>query len=418
MKESLWQKLRRVRLSDLGHFFLMLAALLPSLLLRRRRPHLWLVCERGAEARDNGYWFFRWLRTEHPEVDAVYAISPGGPDEPRLLASGPSIRYGSFRHWIFYLAAEVNISSQKDGKPNAAVCYLLEVVLPLLKTRRVFLQHGVIMNDLPYLHNENARLSLFCCGAEAEYRFIRDTFGYPEKVVRYTGLCRFDALHDVKTDPSLILILPTWRMELERCRGENGRALFLASDYYRCWNAFLRSPVLSHLLEQTGRRAVFCIHRNLSEYADLFRGSTESIDMPHPPDTDPVIRQDRIRTLFWDEADIGELLRSAAILITDYSSVSMDFAYMGKPLLYYQFDRETFFERHLPKGYFDYQRDGFGPVCPDASCLLSALSALLLCGGKPDEHYLLRMRQFFKLHDRSNCERTFLAILDLLQADQ
>lgn len=39
--------------------------------------------------------------------------------------------------------------------------------------------------------------------------------------------------------------------------------------------------------------------------------------------------------------DVQELLRQSKILITDYSSVYFDFAYMKKPELFYQFDKEN-----------------------------------------------------------------------------
>ena len=121
MDEGLLRKLKMVRLRDLGHVFLFLLALLPAAFLRRKRPHLWLVCEGEREAQDNGYWFFRYLRREQPQVDAVYAVADDAPARERVAELGETVDYGSFRHWILYLAAEVNISSQKSGDPNAAI---------------------------------------------------------------------------------------------------------------------------------------------------------------------------------------------------------------------------------------------------------------------------------------------------------
>ncbi len=48
-------------------------------------------------------------------------------DYENVKKTGKTVKYGSFAHWILYLTAKVNISSQKGGKPNYAVCYLLEV---------------------------------------------------------------------------------------------------------------------------------------------------------------------------------------------------------------------------------------------------------------------------------------------------
>ena len=394
MKESLFAKLKRIRFGDVGHFFLFLFALLPAAVCRRRRPHLWLISEYASEAQDNGFELFRYLRTAHPEVDAIYAIRSDAKDFSKVAALGPTVRYGSFRHWVCYLAAEVNISSQKGGKPNAAVCYLFEVVLGWLKTKRVFLQHGVIKDDLPFLHCEQAKLALFCTSAQPEYEFVRDTFGYPDGVVRLLGLCRFDAYRDVSPDADLVLILPTWRMRLERdCRTAEA---FRASEYYRGWNAFLNDPALDALLRESGKRAVFCVHRNMSRFETCFASDS-----------------DRISVKKWDEVDVPALLKTAAVLVTDFSSVFMDFAFMQKPVVYYQFDRETYRKGHLPEGYFDYQRDGFGPVTETAKDAADALRCVFENGCRMAAPYQQRAERFFPLRDGRSSERTYEAIKEI-----
>lgn len=396
MRESLLQKLKRIRPGDVGHFFLFLLALLPAAIYRRKRKHLWLLCEYASEAQDNAFALFRHLRAKHPEIDAVYAIRRGCPAYGTVAAAGPVVPFGTLRHWIFYLAAEVNISSQKGGKPNAAVCYLFEVVLGWLKNRRVFLQHGVTKDDLPFLHAENAKLSMFCCAAKPEYTFIRDTFGYPEGVVRYTGFCRFDSLLQAEADPDLILILPTWRMWLERdCKTAEA---FGNSEYFRGWQAFLCDPALDALLKETGKRAVFCAHRNVSRFETCFTASS-----------------DRIAVKKWDEVNVPELLKTAAVLVTDFSSVFMDFAFMKKPVVYYQFDRENYRKGHLPTGYFDYERDGFGQIADTEAEAVKALSGVIADGMRLAPEYEARVDRFFTLRDANASERTTEAIKELIE---
>ena len=397
MKESLLQKLKRIRPGDVGHFFLFLFALLPAAIYRRRRPHLWLLCEYANEAQDNAFALFRHLRAAHPEIDAVYAIARRSPEARTVAAIGPTVAFGSFRHWIYYLAAEVNISSQKGGKPNAAVCYLFEVVLGLLKNRRVFLQHGVTKDDLPFLHAENAKLSLFCCAAQPEYEFVRDTFGYPEGAVRLLGFCRFDELTGAEPDRDLVLILPTWRMWLERtCRTA---ADFRNSEYFRGWQAFLDDPALDRALESTGAHAVFCVHRNMSRFETSFTSASS-----------------RVKVCRWDAVSIPALLKRAAVLVTDFSSVYMDFAFMEKPVVYYQFDRETFRKGHLPVGYFDYERDGFGPVTETAGAAIDALIARIKDGCRMEPLYADRAARFFPLRDANSSERTTTAIREIIES--
>ncbi len=395
MRESFFKKLKRIRPGDIGHFFLFLLALLPAAIYRKRRKHLWLLCEYAAEAQDNAFALFRYLRENRKDIDAVYAIKKHASAADAVKAIGPVVPFGSLRHWVYYLAAEVNISSQKGGKPNAAVCYLLEVVLGWLKNKRVFLQHGVTKDDLPFLHAENAKLSLFCCAAKPEYEFIRDTFGYAPGVVQYTGFCRFDALLDAKPDPDLVLILPTWRMWLERdCKTAEA---FRESEYYRGWQSLLNDPALDALLSRTGKRAVFCVHRNVSKFEACFTSASE-----------------RIAVKKWDEVCVPQLLRDAAALVTDFSSVYMDFAFMKKPVVYYQFDRETYRKGHLPTGYFDYERDGFGPIAETVPDAIDTLRGVIENGCRMAAHFEERVDRFFTLRDRNSSARTTEAIEKML----
>ena len=61
-------------------------------------------------------------------------------------------------------------------------------------SRRVFLQHGVIYNDVSAaLHKGITGLDLFVTSSPAEARFVKQRMGYG-KEVRVLGLPRFDTL--------------------------------------------------------------------------------------------------------------------------------------------------------------------------------------------------------------------------------
>ena len=76
---------------------------------------LWIVSERGSDARDNGYHFFKYLRTEHPEINAVYIIKKDAPDRKKVAPLGQLVEYGSFRHYLCFLLAKVRVSTHIDG---------------------------------------------------------------------------------------------------------------------------------------------------------------------------------------------------------------------------------------------------------------------------------------------------------------
>lgn len=397
MDDSFFTRLTRIRPNDIFHIFKFISAWPIACIYRRLRRHLWLLCEYETEARDNAFYLFSYLREKQPQIDAVYAISHRGKDFYKVKSLGEVVEYGSWKHWLYYIAAEINISSQKGGKPNAAVCYALEVS-GIWKNKRAFLQHGVIKDDLPFLHYKKTRMRLFSCAAKPEYEFVRDTFGYPDNYVRYLGLCRFDILHTVQADPNLILVAPTWRNYLYFIKGTPGNQSqeFLSSDYYQKWDSLINSPQFLELIHRYGKRVIFCPHRNMQSYSSLFICSDPAVSI-----------------LPWEQADITDLIHQATMLITDYSSIFMDFAYMKRPILYYQFDFKKFRKQHMSQGYFDYHRDAFGPICENQEQLLIELTVLLERGCQIDAVYQERQRQFFPVYDQKNCERTYMAIKEV-----
>ncbi len=396
MEQSFLEKLKRVKWTDLIHIFKFLLALPIACFLRRKRSDLWLLCDTQLEARDNAYWLFRYLRKEHPEQDAVFAISMKSPDYARVKELGEVVEFGSLRHWIYYLAASKNISSQKMGKPNAAICYVLEIY-GILKNTRVFLQHGIITADLSFLYYEHTKMRLFVTSTQAEWQYVNDTYHYPAGYVQKLGLCRFDGLHDSQTDKKQILLMPTWRMYIRNeLTGDNASrrsAQFMETDYYRYWEAVLAHPALATLLEEKDLHVVFYPHREMERFLQCFH-----VDDP------------RIRIAGWPDDDVQELLKRSAFLVTDFSSVAMDFAYMKKPLVYYQFDNEKFRSSHHGVGYFDFEKEGFGPVVTSPDEVVRLLAQAADKEFANDPLYLGRHEAYFDLWDDENCKRNYEAI--------
>lgn len=396
---GLREKFEMVKFHDILAGFTFLAAIPQAMMLRRKRPDLWLICEDEKEARDNGYWLYRYMRLQHPEQDCVYAIDEQSVDYNKVKDLGEVIPYGGYKHWVYYLAARKNISSQKGGKPNAAICYVLEV-FGLMKNKRAFLQHGITINDVPWLHYCNTKMSLFVCGAKKEYECIRDTFGYPENAVKYLGFTRFDGLHNFEVKKDQILVMPTWREWIatptSKSKELDDMTSFTSTEYFQQWNAFLNSEKISALLEKYQMQMVFYPHRNMQKYLGEF--STAS---------------DRIVIADWKKYDVQGLLKNSAFLITDYSSIFMDFAYMRKPMLYYQFDQEKFRRGQYNEGYFSYRKDGFGPFCETLDEVAENLETYMARGLQSDPVYLQREEDFFPLWDTDNCRRNYEAIRDM-----
>ena len=366
-------------------------ALFPIALLKYRDREIWLVSERGADARDNGYHFYKYLREKHPEVEAYYMITADSADRRKVEALGNVVLRGTLQHYLLFIAAEHKISTHIVGYSPWIYFYFRFGSWLLWKGKRIFLQHGVIKDNLTGLYREKTNVDIFICGAKPEYDYVSANFHYDDEV-KYTGLARYDALHDAKTKDQ-ILLMPTWRIFLGNCTERE----LAKSDYVTKWNAVLRDPRLLAVLKQAGKTLMFYPHYEVQKnYLHLFSSDDPSV----------VIAD-------FDHYDVQQLLKESQLLVTDYSSVFFDFAYMKKPCVYYQFDEERFFTGHYQKGYFDYREMGFGEVLTEHDALVDAIIGYLESGCQMKEEYAQRIEGFFPLHDTRNCERIFKEIQKL-----
>ena len=357
-------------------------------LLPFRRKHVWLVCERGTDARDNGYHMFRYLRTQHPEIDAWYIITRDSADYDKVAQYGNVVIAGSLKHWILYISSEKILTAFEPHFCPSKSYAFYRYVKRKNHQIEVFLQHGVIANDFPIYHRDRSLLDIFICGAKPEYDFISSTFGYKNGEVRYTGLARFDALHDVKTKRQ-ILIMPTYRKWF---RDQTEKEVS-ESRYVRLWNSFINNPRLAEAAEKNDVDVIFYPHQLMQQHVSMFTSSNP-----------------RIIVADYLHYDVQPLLKESLMLISDYSSVQFDFAYMGKPQLYYQFDEAEVFSRHYGRGYFDYRETGFGEVVTTEEELLETVVEYLGNGCELKPFYRSRIEGFFPLHDTHNCERIFREI--------
>ena len=85
-----------------------------------------------------------------------------------------------------------------------------------------------------------------------------------------------------------------------------------------------------------------------------------------------------------------------------------DFAYLGKPIIYAQFDQNEFFggNHAYSKGYFDYKKDGFGEIANNLEATINLLISYIQNDCKIKDEYKKRIDKFFAYRDHQNCERT------------
>ena len=368
-----------------------------SLFLKNKPQYkdLWLIAERKTDARDNGYWFFKYLCENQKHINCAYIIDCNSPDFQKVKSLGRTIQPNSFEHYVAFACSKVKVSSHIMGfAPDTYGYTLVDRDLGIIKGKKIFLQHGIIKDYIPALVYPKVKVDLFVCSTIPEYKSIIDGYSYPDGVVQRLGLCRYDNLlkeHEVKRR---ILVMPTWRYYL-RNLDENS---FRESEYYRCFDSLINNETVFDLLEENDYELVFYLHHELQKFTDLF-----------------VSHNKRVKILGFKNADVQELLMNSALLVTDFSSVYFDFAYMRKPLVYWTFDRELFFAEQYGKGYFSYSRDGFGPEVRTLEEVLDFLKNEFKNKMTVEEKYAKRTERTFSEFTTDHCRQTYDAILKLLK---
>lgn len=124
-------------------------------------------------------------------------------------------------------------------------------------------------------------------------------------------------------------------------------------------------------------------------------------------------------TILGSNTEYKKVFAESSLILTDYSSAIFDFAYLQKPVIYSQFDAEEFFagDHMYVKGYFDYERDGFGEVESDLEGTVDRIIEYMENGCQLKDKYRERVDNFFLYHDQNNCQRVYEKIVEINTRD-
>lgn len=397
----------RLRVERVRDWTLRFAASVPP--FGRRYADAWVVMDRVNNADDNGERLFEHLRAERPEINAWFVLAAGTSDFARLRAAGVKrlVPWGSWRWKLLMLNARWLLSSHADK----------DLVEPPSVVRAArgrpwkygFLNHGVIKDDLSLWLNQRD-IDLFIVSTRGELGSVADdgtAYIVTHKETRNTGLPRFDRLlakgRSVPPEErTLVIVAPTWRtwLTLPLDTGTQRRPVspkFRASDYYQSWSAILASGAIAEAVAARGWRLGFMPHPNIQPILD-------QLELPG-----------HVEPLAFEGTDVQGTYARCALLVTDYSSVAFNMAYLDRPVVYYQFDRDEMMRgAHMGRqGYFNYERDGFGPVVFDIAAAEQAIVESIRRGAQPADEYQARIELTFPARDGGACARVVSAVEEL-----
>ncbi|RIO82247.1 CDP-glycerol glycerophosphotransferase family protein [Staphylococcus gallinarum] len=284
-----------------------------------------IVCvEYPSSAQDNGLAFFEYLMKHHSKkYNIYYLVHRNSPDLKNLSNYMDRV--------VFYKTPDnLRVLYEADVVCHTHTSYYMlpfrvnELENELANKKRVFLQHGIMgVRNLKgmYARKPHERFTdLFVVSSEREKNMITSGYGYDENEVILSGLSRFDNLikekkknkYKLKNDKK-VLIMPTWRPVLDVMSDEQ----FMNTEYYKTFQSLINNDKLRELAKQKDEEVLLFMHRNFQKFNHLFKS-------------------DFVKVLSNDEYDIKDLLYDSTTLVTDYSSVALDFGIMERKVIYYQ----------------------------------------------------------------------------------
>ena len=373
------------------------ARLLVHLLRPFAHKNIWLITDKADRADDNGEAFFLHCMKNKKQAGCypIFAVGKKSPDYKRLRKYGPVIPYMSWRHKLCHLLATHTISAYSHDEivsPFLDYSYYYSDLLQ--KNKTIFLQHGITKDDVSNGLNRNHKnFALFVTATRPEYESILTyNYGYTERQVILTGFPRYDRLYD--NNRKKITVMPTWRRSLFGSYNPNTSRWsllpgFEKSDFYRFYSGLLNSPKLFTAAQEYGYSLQFLIHPTLFPYLDHFQLDSRVL----------ILKEDAV---------YRDVFAESSLILTDYSSVAFDMAYLRKPVLYAHFDTN-----HYAEGYFDYERDGFGEVEYTLDDTVNRIIEYMENGCQLKDEYRKRIDGFFAFDDKNNCQRVYEKIMEL-----
>ena len=357
-----------------------------AMIQRYSDQYIWMIGERnGTSAEENGYAFFKYCQSQ-PKAGQVYYVMEKSFLIAQDLCNEKNILIkGSWRHFFLLGFTKIIIFNNDiwDIYPRIEPSWLPSPPM-------IFLTHGIkLYGPGVYMRNRANIFDAILVSSEKEKETIQYEWNIsqPSKLI-VAGLPRFDNLLDA-TPKNEILFCPTWRKSI----GKMDHDQFMATDFFHSIAGLLKEDQLEAFLKNWDLTLVLRVHFNLEKYISCFQGCMN----------------DRIKIEgSTSPRNLQQAMKDSIIMISDYSSIFWDMAYMHRPVILYQFDREAFLaERGLHAFGIEESQMKFARIAKTKDNVISHLQKIAADGFvlSPDE--AKNADDFFAYRDSNNCKRLY-----------
>ena len=369
-----------------------------------RRKRIWLMYDKLYKGGDSSEYLYRFCKGKKDGVTRYYIIDKNTSDYRQMKKDGlHPVKTGSLKHKMAFLNADVALITNSQCFPfNGYSLDRSRFIRDLCNFPTMCLQHGLSVQKCAMAQQriiDNTRM-YFIASKYEEKNLLNHAYSYQGMdVLKMTGIGRYDGL--ISNDQREILISPTWRMynamPVTTSEGEQRsyNPDFKNTVYYRIYNDLINDQKLIETAKRTGYKIKYLLHPILSAQVDDYT-------------PDPYVEV--ISSV--GDMSYEKILTESSLMVTDYSGVQFDFAYMKKPLVYFHPDE---LPAHYDDGGFFYDTMGFGEICTTSDQLVDTLCDYMEhdCRMKPE--YIARVDDFYHHDDHNNCHRIYDEIMKFQQ---
>ena len=366
-----------------------------------RKP-IWMYIDKIYKGGDSSEYLYKYASAKNSkDIKHYYLVDKKSTDYKRLKKEGykPLVR-DSLKHRLVFLYADMMVISNSTVYAfNGYTLTNSSYIRDLTHFHVCCVQHGMSVQKIAIAQNrlrDNTRL--YFCASKYEIenlsRPVYDYVGYD--ALKLTGVPRYDGLKD--RAKKQIMISPTWRMQAampvrtSESEQRDYNPLFKESEYFKVFNALINDKRLIDAAEKYGYRIKYVLHPIVSSQVDDF-DKNDFVDIV------PAVGDMSYEDMFCE----------SSLMVTDFSGIQFDFAYMRKPLVYMH---HKDIPQHYEEGTFHYDTMAFGEICHDNDELIDTLIEYMQNDCKMKPEYVERADDFFYYRDHNNCERIYKEMID------
>lgn len=364
--------------------------------------NIWLIGGHSGDIyNDNAKFFYEYMLKEHNDVETYWVVNKDSKVFDKI--PGKKLIRGSVENYLYYYNSKAIVFSHAPSADIAPYNFAVPVLNYFhKKTVKVFLNHGTIsfkkrkpMNKKfkNIIDNLYKSYNIVTASSEFERNVMVNDWGMLDDSVYIVGNARYDNLPTNEVAQTRdILYTPTWRDWIKFSSGK-----FTDTDYFKSIMNFLNDDKLNKILDDKDINVKIYMHHLMHEFIDDIK---ENITGK--------------RIVFLDKGvTLANEIRKSAVNITDYSSVAIDFLYMNRPILFYQFDLEEYMEK--VDSYIDLKGEMFGFLAYNNEEAVNKLIEIIENNFEVMDNQKNKRNKFFRYNDNKNCKRIYDCVISKIK---